>query len=208
MNAPHRELLGIGTDALSLLARRVHATTDSLSLSNHIARTTPDIALPNDGRRDFDFYFGRWSIRNERLRERLVGSTDWEHFEAMQECRPILGGIGNVDDFVTDWNASAGTPFRGMTLRLFDPAARAWSIYWSSNRSGVLEPPVVGRFENGVGTFYGRDQHEGTPVLARFIWSEIAAASAKWEQALSTDEGKTWETNWIMRMQRVGKGVE
>ncbi len=153
----------------------------------------------NDGRHDFDFYFGHWHIANERLKERLVGSTDWEHFKATQACRPILGGLGNIDDFVTGW----GGGFVGMTLRLFNPARREWSLYWASNRDGVLEPPVVGRFENGVGTFIGHDSHKGKPVLARFIWSEIQPRSAKWEQALSTDDGRTWETNWIMRMTRI-----
>jgi hypothetical protein len=161
------------------------------------------MSTPHDGARDFDFYYGHWSVHNERLRERLVGSTDWEHFEATQQCRPILGGIGNLDDYVSDWNRGDQDAFIGMTLRLFNPATREWSLYWSSNRSGVLEPPVVGRFERGVGTFIGKDQHQGRPVLARFIWSEIAPDSAKWEQAMSTDEGATWETNWIMRMTRI-----
>jgi hypothetical protein len=62
---------------------------------------------------------------------------------------------------------------------------------------------VVGRFENGVGTFYGNDLHEGRPVRTRFIWSEITATSALWQQALSVDDGKTWETNWYMRMTRI-----
>ncbi len=160
---------------------------------------TPD---PQDGRHDFDFYFGRWDVRNERLKQRLAGCEDWEQFAAIQQCRPILGGLGNIDDFVSDWNGAANGRFIGMTLRLFDPATREWSLYWSSNRTGVLEPPVTGRFENGIGTFLGRDRHEGTPVLARFIWSAITPRSAKWEQAFSTDEGATWETNWIMRMTR------
>jgi len=30
----------------------------------------------DDGRFGFDFYFGRWSIRNERLKERPVDSND------------------------------------------------------------------------------------------------------------------------------------
>ena len=161
------------------------------------------MSTPHDGARDFDFYYGHWNVHNERLRERLVGSTDWEHFEATQQCRPILGGIGNIDDYVSDWNRGDQDTFIGMTLRLFNPATREWSLYWSSNQSGVLEPPVVGRFEHGVGTFIGKDQYQGRPVLARFIWSEIAPDSAKWEQALSTDEGATWETNWIMRMTRI-----
>lgn len=153
----------------------------------------------DDGRHDFDFYHGHWHVRNERLRRRLAGSDDWETFEATQRCRPLLDGIGNLDEFVTEW----GGGFRGMSLRLFDLQAKRWSIYWASNRSGVLEPPVTGRFENGVGTFHGRDTHEGRPVLARFIWSDISADSAHWQQAFSTDEGVSWETNWHMWMTRI-----
>lgn len=153
----------------------------------------------HDGSRDFDFYFGCWQVHNERLRERLVGSDDWESFQATQECRPVIGGYGNIDDFVTDWNGG----FRGMTLRLFNRETRLWSIYWASNRTGALEPPVVGSFENGVGQFFGSDRYNGLPVLARFTWSEITRSGARWEQALSTDEGQTWETNWRMQMTRI-----
>lgn len=154
--------------------------------------------MTNDGRHDFDFYHGHWRVRNERLRRRLVGSDDWEIFDATQTCAPLLGGIGNIDDFATSWNDG----FLGMTLRLFDLEARQWRIYWASNRCGVLEPPVTGRFEHGVGTFHGRDLHDGRPVLTRFIWSDITPDSAHWQQALSADEGATWETNWHMWMTR------
>ena len=153
----------------------------------------------DDGRHDFDFYHGHWHVRNERLRQRLAGSDDWETFEATQRCRPLLDGIGNLDDFVTEWSGG----FRGMTLRLFDLQSRQWRIYWASSRSGVLEPPVMGRFENGVGTFLGNDTHEGRPVLVRFIWSDITADTAHWQQAFSTDEGVSWETNWHMWMTRI-----
>lgn len=158
-------------------------------------------SAPHEPARDFDFYFGRWNVHNRRLKERLTGSTEWEEFDAQQSCRPILGGMGNEDEFVTD--AFDDHHFIGITIRLFDPQKQEWSIYWMDNRRVRMEPPVVGRFERGVGTFYGRDQHKGVPVLARFIWSDIKPDSARWEQALSTDEGNTWETNWVMRMRRV-----
>jgi hypothetical protein len=158
----------------------------------------------DDGRHDFDFYFGRWAVHNRRLVERLVGCQEWEELEATQECRPLLGGLGNLDDFVTAWRGG----YRGMTLRLFQPATRQWSIYWANDRDGVLEPPVVGRFTDGVGTFLGRDHHRGTPVLARFVWSHITAHSARWEQAFSTDEGTTWEVNWVMEMTRLATAAE
>jgi hypothetical protein len=152
-----------------------------------------------DGTHDFDFLFGHWTVRNERLRERLVGATDWDVFDAVHECRPMLGGIGNVDEMVTEWSGG----FRGMSVRLYDLAEHRWSIYWAANRTGTLEPPVRGRFEHDVGTFYGRDHHRDVPVLARFQWSDITDRSARWDQAFSVDDGRTWETNWRMTFTRV-----
>jgi hypothetical protein len=149
---------------------------------------------------DFDFLHGHWLVHNRRLRDRLVGSTDWDSFDGMQVCRPILGGFGNEDELVTD--AFGEHRFIGITIRLFDPHAREWSIYWVDNRSVQLQPPVRGGFEQGIGTFYGRDTHAGTPVLARFTWTPFADDRARWEQAFSVDEGASWETNWIMDFER------
>jgi hypothetical protein len=71
-----------------------------------------------------------------------------------------------------------------------------------SDQSTTIEPPVIGRFENGIGVFEGDDTFEGRPIRCRFVWSEITQDSAKWEQAFSTDDGATWETNWVMHFER------
>ncbi|MGZ5220960.1 MAG: hypothetical protein ACXWC7_12810, partial [Chitinophagaceae bacterium] len=101
---------------------------------------------------DFDFFAGHWNIHNRRLKTRLNGCTDWIEFEASQEMRTILNGIGNIDNFKTTID---GSPFEGMTLRLFNPITKLWSIYWADSNKGVLDPPVVGSFENNIGLFYG-----------------------------------------------------
>jgi hypothetical protein len=155
-------------------------------------------ASVQDGRQDFDFFAGRWIVAHRRLRQRLAGDTHWEEFAGTCESRPIIGGLGNVDDNILQ--LPAGT-YRAATLRLFDPAARLWSIWWIDSRAMRLEPPVHGRFENGVGTFLGDDLLDNRPIQVRFIWSEITAASARWEQAFSADGGETWEANWIMKFQ-------
>ncbi|GGD50339.1 hypothetical protein [Pseudoxanthomonas indica] len=152
-----------------------------------------------DGRHDFDFLHGRWQVHNVRLRERLVGCTDWDEFQARVDCGPVLDGGGNQEQFVTDWAGG----YRGMTLRLYDPHQRQWSLYWANREDGVLEPPVVGRFEHGVGRFFGRDRVHGREVQVRFRWHDIQPDSAHWEQAFSTDRGDTWETNWHMHFSRV-----
>jgi len=150
---------------------------------------------------DFDFLFGRWRVHNARLRKRLAGCDDWQQFDAIMDCRPILGGMGNIDEFVTD-EFGPGV-FIGASLRLYDPAENRWSIYWASNRTGTLEPPVSGGFADGTGWFEGDDRHDGVPVRARFTWNVAGADRASWEQAFSADAGKTWETNWRMRLTRL-----
>ena len=140
MNAQRRRLLeSAAGGALLAAALRTQGAQPSAAPSAP-APSAPTPAPARDGSHDFDFWFGRWHVANERLKQRLVGSTDWERFEATQECQPILGGIGNIDDFKTEW----GSGFVGMTLRLYDVATREWSLYWASSRTGVLEPPVVG----------------------------------------------------------------
>ena len=138
-------------------------------------------------------------MHNQRLMRRLAGCLEWETFTAINEGRPIIGGLGNTDEFV----AAAWKPgFIGMSLRLFNPKTAKWSIYWVDNLEGTLQPPVLGSFEKGVGTFIGPDTFAGKPILVRFIWSGITANSARWEQAFSPDDGMSWETNWIMTFTR------
>lgn len=154
----------------------------------------------HDGRADFDFLVGRWKIHHRRLRERLKGSTSWEEFEGASICCHILGGLGNIDEISADREAGH---LEGFTVRLFDPVSCEWSIYWASNVvPGKLDIPMIGRFINGRGEFYAHETHESQHVYTRFIWSSDTPTTARWEQALSADGGRTWETNWIMEFTR------
>ncbi|MEK7316161.1 MAG: hypothetical protein AAB011_08280 [Candidatus Eisenbacteria bacterium] len=153
-----------------------------------------------DAARDFDFWMGKWRVENKRLMKRLAGCTEWEEFTATCRAWPLPGGIGNYDEFVPDtWRPG----FVGMSLRIFNPDTKLWSIYWVDNKVGILQPPVVGGFENGIGIFEGPDEFDGKPIVVRFTWSGISAKSACWEQVFSVDEGKTWETNWVMMISRM-----
>ncbi|HET6174431.1 MAG TPA: hypothetical protein VFD90_17615 [Gaiellales bacterium] len=152
---------------------------------------------------DFDFLFGRWHVLNRCLPRRLAGSGEWEEFPAEAVARPLPGGLGNQDEFRTDHDGG----MLGMSFRFFDPKTRLWSIYWAdSRRPGLLDPPVVGSFADGIGLFEGADVFQGTSILVRFAWSEIDTPGPRWEQAFSADGGQTWETNWIMEFTRVEDG--
>jgi hypothetical protein len=152
------------------------------------------LAPETSSARDFDFWMGTWHVRGRRLRKRLAGCTDWEPIEATSVAWPLLDGLGNVDEFRTDF----GGGFVGMSLRIFDPASRRWSIYWADSRfPGPLEQPVVGAFEGNVGFFECDDTFEGRPIRVRYTWSRVDTGAPRWEQAFSEDGGETWETNWI-----------
>ncbi len=154
----------------------------------------------NDGRNDFDFFIGKWRGHNRRLKERLKGCQEWEEFECDLADRKILDGVGNMDE-VTFHRANG--PAHGATLRIFNPQAQEWSIYWADSVNLFQPIPTVGSFKNGVGEFYDQEPFEGKAIFVRFIWSNITATTARWEQAFSQDGGRTWETNWVTDFERV-----
>ena len=66
----------------------------------------------------------------------------------------------------------------------------------------AIDVPVIGGFENGVGTFHADDTLDGRPIRIRFHWLGTDGNTPRWEQAFSSDGGATWETNWIMQFTR------
>ena len=162
----------------------------------------PTEASDLSGLHDFDFFVGEWRTHSRRLKERLVGSTEWEEFEGTIVSRRLMEGFANVDDTV--FNTPEGI-YRGVAPRAYDPKTGQWAIWWIDGRNpfGNLDPPLKGRFVNGIGTFYGDDTLRGKPIKMRFTWSHITRTSARWEQAFSPDGGKTWETNWQQTLERV-----
>lgn len=157
----------------------------------------------DDGRHDFDFWFGTWrQVNRKRVEPLVAGDPEWVEFESVSEARPIVAGLGNVDTFKAP--AFPGRPgFEGFSLRLFDPDTGLWRIWWASTvGAGHLDAPVVGRFQDGIGRFECEDVVEGVAVKVRYTWKGITETSATWEQAFSFDGGETWDTNWIMAATR------
>jgi hypothetical protein len=150
---------------------------------------------------DFDFLIGNWAVHHRKLKHRLAHSDDWETFSGTCEMKTLLSGSANVDDNVL---AAPDGTYRAASLRAFDPSTKMWSIWWLDGRHPHrLDAPVAGGFSNGVGAFFGADTWNGQAIRVRFVWSDITPNSARWQQAFSLDNGKTWETNWIMDFRRV-----
>jgi len=148
--------------------------------------------------KDFDFLNGKWKMYNRRLNKRLEGNNEWTLFESTDEDVKILGGAANMDTYrTTQMPGEEGKLFEGLTLRLFDPKTRLWSIYWVASNVGVLDPPVQGSFENNIGHFFTKDKFKGKPIIMLFRWDARDKERPVWSQAFSADNGKTWEWNWF-----------
>jgi hypothetical protein len=175
-------------------------------------RATPQSSPPaaqqteRDGQHDFDFELGSWKIHLKRLQHPLTGSTSWVEFDGTTVTRKVWDGRAQIEEFEVD---SPTGHIEGLTLRLYNPQAHQWSLYWANSKQGALSgPPNVGEFENSRGEFFCQDTYNGKVILIRYLWSDITPNSAHFEQSFSADGGKTWEVNWITDQTRVSDRAE
>lgn len=154
------------------------------------SRATP----PSSGSSDFDFEIGTWQTHLRRLLRPLTGSRTWVEYRGTTVVTRVLDGRANLVELKV--NGPAGK-IEGLSLRLYNPDSRQWSLNFSNITSGTLSPPVIGEFKNGRAEFYGQDTLSGRSILVRFIISDITSDSCRFEQAFSDDGGNAWEVNWV-----------
>jgi hypothetical protein len=188
---------GIGRGTGFLLGALIAASSPHRGLAQSPPRDSaggPQAVGARDGQHDFDFEIGTWRTRLRRLARPLSGSTTWVEYQGTSVIRTVWDGRANLVEL--DVEGPSGR-IEGLSLRLYHPEARQWSLHFAGSRDGTLSPPVFGEFRDGRGEFYGQDWLNGRAILVRFVISEITPTSARFEQAFSDDGGKTWEVNWI-----------
>jgi hypothetical protein len=150
--------------------------------------------VDRDGQHDFDFEIGTWKTHLKRLQRPLTGSQTWVELDGTSEIRKVWDGRANLVEL--DVSGPSGH-IVGLSLRLYNPTTHAWSLNFASASTGTLSVPTIGRFANGQGEFFDREEIDGRQILVRNVFSEITEASYRFEQAFSPDDGKTWEVNWV-----------
>ncbi|HEX3429619.1 MAG TPA: hypothetical protein VHT03_01930 [Rhizomicrobium sp.] len=156
-------------------------------------------ASPHDAGHDFDFALGTFHTHIRRLVHPLSGSNKWTTYDGTKSDVAILGGQGSLEQIEADGEKGH---LELMTLRLYNAVAHQWSLYFSSSKSGQLDSPSVGEFDNGVGTFLDQESYNGRTILVRQLWSAATPDSYHFEQAFSADFGKTWEANFVADLKR------
>ena len=188
--------------ACALSAQANHgATNDSGAKATRGSASVQ--ASIRDGSHAFDFIYGKWRMPNHRLKKRLAGSHEWVDFTTCDEGSPLPGGIGDIDY----WKASYWKDFVGVTVRTYDPKTGVWRIYWVDNTfsDGVIQPPVLGKFDGNKGIFEGPDKFNGTPITVRFTWTidrKGLPATEKWEQA-ANPQGWPVVATWEQALERL-----
>jgi hypothetical protein len=170
------------------------------ALSHAQSTTSASTSVARDGAHDFDFEIGAWKTHVSRLTHPLSGSKTWVDYDGTTVVRKVWDGRANLVELEV---SGPSGHIEGLSLRLYNPESHQWSLNFSNSNGGTLGVPTVGEFRNGRGEFFDQESLNGRSILVRFVIAPQTADTCRFEQAFSSDGGKTWEVNWIATDTRV-----
>ena len=129
-----------------------------------------------------------------RLVNPLSGSNEWVEYEGTSVTREVWDGRANLLEL--DVEGPTGR-LVGLSLRLYNPQSRQWSLNYANVNGGTMTTPLIGEFKGARGEFYCQETFDGRAIFVRFVITRITDDSWPYEQSFSEDGGKTWEANWI-----------
>lgn len=148
---------------------------------------------------DFSVLEGKWDVRSESLSDRLGMADEWQINRMETHYRILLDGLVAIND---TYGTFDGRDMHGIMIRTYDPGKDEWLFQWMSNGYPHLTEQVRGHFENGVGHFYGREEHRGKEFRMRFRWRMTDENTAFWDQAYQDPVTLDWRTNWKLSLTR------
>lgn len=147
---------------------------------------------------EFDFWVGEWDVN---LRVKQPDLTWQDQHQSIARIYDILDGRAILELWAEQGREQG---IIGYSLRYYDQELDQWTLWlnWPGpNRSGTIS--LAGQFRHGRGEFFGeRPINDSTTMISRFTFSDITPTSLRWDDAFSTDAGKTWTNNWIMEFSR------
>jgi hypothetical protein len=190
MNAPKYLRTICCSLVLALQSFSVFAQQNSAAV-----KANPQLPMAvHNGQHDFDFEIGTWKTHLKRLVHPLTGSTTWIELDGTSIIRKVWNGRANLVELEVDGPSGH---VEGLSLRLYNPQSRQWSLNFANSSDGTMSVPTIGEFRNGRGEFFDQETLNGRAIYVRNVFADITPDSYRFEQAFSNDGGKTWEVNWI-----------
>jgi hypothetical protein len=155
----------------------------------------------HDGQHDFDFDVGVWRTDIVRRLHPLTGPEETVQMTGTVKVTPLWNGRAQVEEIQA--NAPKGH-WEGMTVFLYDPEARQWSMNFAGGSVGKMTPPTVGAMQDGRIQLYGEDTFDGRAVKIRAVWSDFTPTSHTYREYVSGDDGKTWVLYFTGRKTKLG----
>ncbi len=152
-----------------------------------------------DGAHDFDFDLGVWKTHITRRLHPLTASDETMQLTGTVTVRKVWDGRGQLEEIEADGPKGH---WEGMTVFLYDPNARQWSMNFANSSVGKFAPPMIGSFENGRGELISQDTLDGRSILVRAVWSDITPTSHTYQESYSADGGRTWQVAFTAKKTR------
>ena len=148
---------------------------------------SPDINPEDDL---YGFLIGSWELDVVAYPDdgNVTHSTGEAHFAWVLDGRAIQDVFINPQRSDRTPDSPKFGNWYGTTFRYFDPAIRAWRVFWFNPDDGVRAELIGRRRGNDI----VQEGHfpDGTPI--RWTFSEITPDSCRWRGERLEPDGKTW----------------
>jgi len=154
----------------------------------------PSAAQPDpcaaEQQKQLEFWVGEWDLS-------WPGEKAGEMGHGTNSIRRILDGCVVQESF----SGGESMHLRGTSVSTFDARSGHWKQTWVDNEGGYLD--FVGAFKDGQMILQREfTRKDGTKMMQRMVWKNIAPTEMDWSWEASTDGGKTWKVNWPIHYKR------
>ncbi len=130
--------------------------------------------------REFDFWIGEWDVYPTGAGN-IVGHSLIEM---------ISGGCALLEN----WDSPNST---GKSINFIDPVTNKWKQSWAGSYAQGIQEFVDGEYSDGAMRFtFETTDAKGTKQIGRFMFFNVSADTVRQFNETSSDNGKTWTTNY------------
>lgn len=147
--------------------------------SLHAQSPAPSPACSATEFRQFDFWLGKWNVKNPQTGKQ-VGTS---------EITRVSEGCAIREQ----WKSVSGT--NGMSINYYDAADHKWHQDWVGGDGTILH--LRGELAGNAMILSGESKTSTGTTLNRMTWTPLDGKKVKQEWAASSDQGKTWQTSFV-----------